>query len=707
MKTESPQRKLAAIMFIDMMGYTSLMQQDEEKARELIEYQREIVSPLVDNYGGRVLQFVGDGTFCSFESAIESVNCAMEIQKALTDQTMISLRIGIHVGDVVLKGDEVYGDGVNVASRIESLAEPGGICISGRVYDDIRNQRNIEAVFLGEKELKNVDRPIEVYAMKGENLPTPQNGLISTHQKPRRNGNRRLIGLVGSVLLIAIFASVFYMKNFDDKANKSDKKMLVVLPFENLGSAENEYFADGITEEITSRLAEISGLGVISRTSAIQYKNVSKSVAEIGNELGVQYILEGTIRYQPSADGVNQVRITPQLIRVSDDSHLWATTYNELMVEIFDLQTNIAEKVASALDITLLEPEREILNKKHTINLEAYDYYLRGNEYLQRGTKEKNFKEASMWYLRAVELDPGFALAYARLSMSYTNQYWFGNKLKEHSIKAEKAVLKALQLKPNLAEAHLAIGEFQNKAHQDYDEALEHFTIALKSQPNNSDVYAAIALVQKRQGNWDDSIKNYEKAMKLDPLSPLKAMEAGRTYLYMRKYTDAEKIITRAKTLNPYSSNIYTLEAWLYLLWDSDKIRAQKVIAEATEVDVSEVISGEATYLWGKGLWSFDLLKPNDKDAPDLLSKDSFGKDTLTFYLAKAQLYGLKNEEEFEKAYYDSALVILERQIKNNPNRFPTQSVFGFVNAQLGFRDRAIEAGNKAKEIMPISLCHF
>ena len=300
----SPQRKLAAIMFLDMMGYTSLMQQYEEKARELIEYQREIVSPLVDNYGGKVLQFVGDGTFCSFESAIESVNCAMEIQKALLDQTEISLRIGIHVGDVVLKGEEVYGDGVNVASRIEPLAAPGGICISGRVYDEVRNQRDYKAVFLGEKNLKNVDRPVEVYAIKGENLPTPQIDSNFDHSSNRKEKNQRRIRVVGGLLLLIVFSSVLYWNNIDDRKGGFDKKMLVVLPFENLGSPDNEYFADGITEEITSRLAAISGLGVISRTSAIQYKNVSKSVSEIGKELGAQYILEGTIRFQRSADGI-------------------------------------------------------------------------------------------------------------------------------------------------------------------------------------------------------------------------------------------------------------------------------------------------------------------------------------------------------------------------------------------------------------------
>ncbi|MCH7955228.1 MAG: tetratricopeptide repeat protein [Candidatus Marinimicrobia bacterium] len=704
MTPKAPKHKLAAIMFTDMVGYTSMMQKDEDEARKLIERHRAHMQPFVEKYGGEIIQFVGDGTFCRFDSAIEAVKSALEIQKVLEMEPEINLRIGIHVGDVVVKGDEVYGDGVNVASRLEPLAESGGVCISGRVYDDIRNQPDMNAEFLGEKSLKNVGQSIKVYALKGDDLSLPQKEIKAEH---KIQGNKKMQGwLAASALLIVALLLGGYFFFSGDMTSSPDKKMLVVLPFENLGSPENEYFADGITDEITSRLAAISGLGVISRTSAIQFKNVAISAAEIGKQLGVQYILEGTIRFQPTDEGINRVRITPQLIRVSDDTHLWATTYDEFMVEIFDLQTKIAEKVASALDITLLEPERELLNRKHTNNLEAYDYFLRGNDYLNRGTEERNFAEAIDWYKKAVKLDPNFALAYARLSLAYTNLYWHGGFAEEDKAEAEKAVFEAFRLKPNLPEAHLALGEFQNRVHRDYDEALEHFTIALKSQPNNSEVYAAMALVHKRRGNWDNAIDYFNKAMKLDPLSPIKAIEAGHTYLYMREYSNAEKSIARAITLNPSSFDNYTYEAWLYLLWDK-KERAQKVIDEATEVDRNKVMAGVKSYLFGKGLWSFDLLYAKDMEASDALSMDSFGEDRLTYYISKAQLYTLEDDIESKQAYYDSALVILERQVKSNPKSPMLQSLLGFVSANLGFRDRAIEAGRKAMEIMPISTCHY
>ena len=698
-------RKLVAIMFTDMAGYTALMQKDEQRARELIENQRELITPLVKKHDGEVLQYVGDGTFCTFNSAIEAVNCAIEIQRALAGEDEINLRIGIHVGDVVVKGDEIYGDGVNVAARLEPLSSPGGICISGRVYDDIKNQRDIESVFIGEEYLKNVDRPIRVYALKGDDLSVPQKGKKAVHQF---QGDKRMQGWVAataSLLVAILLGGYFFFSN--DKIISPDIKMLVVLPFENLGPPENEYFADGITEEITSRLAAISGLGVISRTSAVQYKNHTKSAEEIGKELGAHYILEGTIRYQLDDEGRKAVRITPQLIRVSDDTHLWATTYDGFMEEIFKLQTDIAEKVASAMDITLLEPERKIINREHTKNLKAYDYFLRGNDYLYRGTEGKNFIEAINYYEKAVDLDPDFALAFARLSLAYTYLYWYGSATEERQIQAEKAVLEALRLIPNLTEAHLAYGEFQNRVHQDYDEALEHFSIALRSQPNNSDVYSAMALVQKRQGKWEESIANYNKATKLDPLSPTKVLETSLTYLYLRDYLEAEKYILRAKALKPNSSDLYAYEAWLYLLADGNTERAERVLSKASLVDISEVMASVNSYLWGIGLWRFDILGDRKDEIIDNISPDSFGNDKLTFFLAKAQLHELMKEEKYGDAYYDSARILLEEKIKKSPNNFRLNSQLGFVCAKLGLRDRALEAGLKGVEIMPISLCHY
>ena len=259
-----PKRKLAAIMFMDMVGYTSLMQKDEGKARELIKRHRDLVKPHVDKHGGEIIQYVGDGTFCRFDSAIEAVNAALEIQHVFKLEDEISLRIGIHVGDVMVEGEEVYGDGVNVASRIEPLAEAGGVCISERVYDDIRNQSELEAHLLGERVLKNVERPINIYS------------LILEDKK----------------------MSLSMSQDIDvrEKENDSGGSSIAVLPFVNMSSdPENEYFGDGLAEEIINALTKIQDLRVASRTSSFLFKERNDDIREIGEKLDVNKILEGSV----------------------------------------------------------------------------------------------------------------------------------------------------------------------------------------------------------------------------------------------------------------------------------------------------------------------------------------------------------------------------------------------------------------------------
>ena len=272
--TETPKRKLAAIMFTDMVGYTALMQKDETKARELIELQRSLLKPYVKKHDGEVIQFVGDGTFCRFESAIEAVNAALEIQKIMEVESELNLRIGIHVGDVVVKGDEVYGDGVNVASRIEPLAEAGGICVTEEVYRNIKNQSGLTLTSLGKKDLKNVDEKIEVFSVTPATEKSP---VASDTKKPSSVSSKMNMKWIGIAAVVTILVIVGLKIDFGTKevssGNESDIMSIAVLPFENMSSdLENEYFSDGMTEEIINALTKINGLRVASRTSSFRFK---------------------------------------------------------------------------------------------------------------------------------------------------------------------------------------------------------------------------------------------------------------------------------------------------------------------------------------------------------------------------------------------------------------------------------------------------
>jgi len=309
----------------------------------------------------------------------------------------------------------------------------------------------------------------------------------------------------GAVLGIVILATLWYSFFRSGESQLApDRKMLVVLPFENLGPPEQAYFAAGMTEEITSRLAAVRGLGVISRTSAAQYDRAGKTIKQIANDFGVDYVLDGTVRWNRSADGANKVRITPQLIAVSDDTQLWSERYDRVIDDIFAVQSEIAAQVVQKLGVTLLVADRQIIEAKPTENIAAYDLYLRGKDYTARRSNRKDAEIAVEMYEKAVELDSGFAVAYAALSQAHIWLRWqFGQQ--EHALEAKEAIEKAQQLAPDLAETHLAWGDYYYRGSRDYGRAMKHFTIVQKRQPNDVEVIWAIGAIRRRQGKWEQA----------------------------------------------------------------------------------------------------------------------------------------------------------------------------------------------------------
>ncbi len=301
-------RQLAAVMFTDMVGYTALMQEDEQKAKKNRDRHRKVLESLVQNHHGIILQYYGDGTLCVFNSAIEAVECATEIQQELQKEPKIPLRVGLHVGDIVYSDDGVYGDAVNIASRIETLATPGCVLISGKVFDEIKNHPSMPAKSLGEFDLKNVKRPVRVFALQNEGLNVPVRDDLKL--KPRESA-----------------------------------KSIAVLPFVNMSTdAENEYFSDGITEELLNALTKVDGLQVTSRTSSFAFKDKNLDVREIGSKLAVTSVLEGSVR-----KAGKRVRITAQLINTSDGFHVWSEVYDRELEDIFAVQDEIAKQISNKL----------------------------------------------------------------------------------------------------------------------------------------------------------------------------------------------------------------------------------------------------------------------------------------------------------------------------------------------------------------------
>ena len=442
---------------------------------------------------------------------------------------------------------------------------------------------------------------------------------------------------VGIVALATVFIVVLRILPGGSPA-ASEVPRLAVLPFSNLGSPEDEYFADGITEEITSRIAEISGLRVISRQSAIQYKGSDKTLKQIGEELSVSYVLEGTIRTDRAPDGSGQVRVTPQLIRVSDDAHLWTNRYTASLVpgEIFGVQEQIANQVAQALDVTLLEPERQRLAARPTDNLEAYDYLLRGNDYYGRSYEEQNFRISIQMFQRAVELDPDFALAYARLSRAHSRMWWwFYHRSQERLALAREAVDQALRLDLDLPEAHEALGWYYYWGHLDYDRALAEFAIAQKSQPNSSDLLTGIAAVQRRQGKMLEALANFIKASELDPRSSVAAAAIAETYSLLRNPVQAARHFDRAIFLSPDWPGPYAKKArWLHLRLEGSTEKARPVLEQARSLGVAE--DPDIAYTWVLlETWDGDYEEALDRLA--LVSSEVLWEDQF-LHVPKAQL---------------------------------------------------------------------
>ncbi|MFC1604448.1 protein kinase [Planctomycetota bacterium] len=529
----------------------------------------------------------------------------------------------------------------------------------------------------------------------------------STSLKPQITTRHKLrtaaiIVAAAFMIVLAVIAVQFVSKKEVQPSLKEIR--LVVLPFENLGSTEDEYFAAGMTDAITARLAVIHGLGVISRQSAIQYKKREKDTRQIAKELRVDYILEGTVQRERPSDPKSRVRIIPQLINASDNTNVWAQTYDNDMSEVFQVQSDLAERVAQALDITLLEQERKELQARPTQNIEAYECYLRGNEYRWTGAfHKKNLRIAIQMYEKAVELDPTFALAYAQLSRAHLSTYWrYYDRSEEREgrlARAKEAVDKALQLNPNLAEVRMALGHYYYQGLLDYDRALEQFAIARKSQPNSSDILSWIGYVQRRQGNFEQALANIKKASELDPL---RGFGLGETYMLLGMYPEAEQSLERTLLLHPDDTGGYNNKAWLYVRWQGSTEKARAVLVEALQ----NIRLEESTPIVDS-LVTLDIFDGNYQEALDRLSLTSEDIDNQDNFiptaLRSAQIYGYMDQKELAKKYYDESRSILESKIQQRPEDAWFHSSLGIAYAGLGRKQDAIREGKRAVDLLPVT----
>jgi non-specific serine/threonine protein kinase len=521
--------------------------------------------------------------------------------------------------------------------------------------------------------------------------------------RSKRPTTLRMLGLA-LVLILALAGAYFVYSRLSalgGGADEDGRTMLVVLPFENLGPPENDYFADGVTEEITSRLAASSGLGVISRTSAFQYKAANKSIKEIGEELRVDYVLEGTVRWDHPEDGDSRVRVTPQLIRVADDTHVWTDQYDGVLSDIFAVQTEIATQVIDQLNVTLLEPERRALDARPTADMEAYQAYLRGLDYAARpGYSIENFRLAISMFGRAVELDPDFALAWADLSRAHSTVFNAGvERTEEHVLKTKAAADRALELQSELPEAQLALGYYYYHCLRDYEKALEQFDIAAEHLPNQNEILQHTGWIRRRQSRWDEALDHLKRSLELNPRDPNLMFEIGISCLWMRRYEEAETYYDRSIALAPDEVWGYAFKALNYWLRSGDIEAARAVLERMPDND-----EPTAQYFW----FLQEVFEGKYQAALDRLASLSVEIiETPVASTPKASLaglvYELTGDTELERAAYETAVELLEREVEVRSSDGRVHSALGLAYAELGLRDEAIREAKLAVELIPVS----
>lgn len=542
------ERHLAAILFTDIVGYTAMMQKDESKAVSVIKHYNEVLDNSVKAYRGEVLNNYGDGSLCSFPSALEALTCAIQIQAKLQSDPVVPLRIGLHVGEIFFENGKVLGDGVNVASRIQSLGVANSILLSDELYKKVKNQPEFKVTALGTFRFKNVDEKVDVYALSNEGLIVPNKSKLEG--KVESKGSYSKKWLIFFALLLTI-SGYFLYQQVGKKEEVLDRS-IAVLPFVNMSNDPNqEYFSDGLSEELLNLLSKVPEMKVIGRTSSFSFKGKNEDLRSIAKKLGVAHILEGSVRKSG-----NKVRITAQLISAVDGTHLWSKTYDRDLDDIFKVQDEIASAVINELKATLL-----ITNPRQvTQNSEAYNKYLEGKYFAGRGGLE-NYSLALQKFEQVLAMDSSFAAAWVGISNVYINQASGGYiPVKDGFGRAHLAVQNALKIDPMLSEAYSVQSRIYMSYDWDWTKARASIERAIELDPGNASNLSIIGALSLRLGLIDEAIERFKQSIAIDPLRMATYNNMAFALLSMSNFEEAEITIHKLQELNPsFPSSNYLL----------------------------------------------------------------------------------------------------------------------------------------------------
>ena len=539
---EKQNRKLAAILFADIAGYTALMQKDEQAASILLRRFQKNMEELIPKNNGQIINFYGDGALCIFNNPLEAVRCAMHLQKIFLEKPKVPVRLGLHMGTVVFENGKIYGDSVNLASRIESMGVPGAVLFSKKIRDEIKNQPDLQIKSLGSFEFKNVEEAMELYALSNQGF------IIPVRESMRGK-----------------------LKDF------SLRNSIAVLPFTNMsGNPDEEYFSDGITEEIIHALAQLKELKVAGRTSAFSFRGKEIDLREVGQKLNVGTVLEGSFR-----KAGNRIRITAQLINVTDGFHLWSERYDRELTDVFEVQDEIANTIAEKLKVTLFQKPNEASTQK-TENVEAYQLYLKGRYFQSK--RLEGYPKAIDYFNRATVLDPNYSHAYSGLGFVYFYMAAYGLiPPKEAYPKAKELAEKAIALDQKNAEGHILLSGIAFCYDWDWKITFHNMDKAAALQPGDLEFYKGSSMIQLTIGDYEKALQASKKAIELEPINPDAWIELPYCYVTKSLYEQAWQVTDEIEELDPNYSEVYRLRGMI-LLEQGETEKSIPYLEKATEM---------------------------------------------------------------------------------------------------------------------------
>ena len=711
------QLEIAHVLFIDIVGYSKLLiDEQRELQQQLNQVVRNTAQFRTAETAEKLVRLpTGDGMALVFFTSPEApVQCALQISEALQNHPQLRLRMGINTGPVSGLADvndrsNVAGAGINIAQRVMDIGDARHILLSKRAAEDLIQYRQWQAHLhdLGEFEVKHGVKisVVNLYTDKAGNPQLPEKlKQLSRKQATARRLKRMLIA---ALLLFAValpLGALILLRYGPAKmasggaAETILEKSIAVLPFANMSEAkENAFFADGIQDDILTSLAKIDGLRVISRTSVMGYRSdAARNLRDIGKALGVANVLEGSVRREG-----NRVVVNVQLIDALHDRHLWANRYDRTIADSLGLQGELATEIAKALSATLSPDEKARVETKPTENPEAYVFYLRANQ-IERNpdTLLEDYKTAEQLYMQAVALDPNFALAHARLASTCGGIFHFYEPLDSWKTKARSEAELALRLQPNLAEAHLALGQCAYWIDEDYERALQEFDRAAQLSPNNVDVRVFIASIKRRQGHWQESLDTFETAQKIDPQNPNIARNVLFTNTAMRRWPEASRVAERFRAMAPASVVAKTQSGYVDFWWKGSTALLKSLVSEIPTDPDGEITSVK---------WDVAMIGRDYREAKRVLDASPLTEFSYTnagatpkSFLEACILLAQGDSANAQKLF-EAARPTFENAVKEAPASADRHANLGWLYAFMGRKEDAIREGRRAVELKPES----